>query len=390
MTKKRKSEPVTESTHAKLGPSTFKAREICPSYVPDEESTKAAERGTMLHNILEEHGAKAVKAKAARKLEEIDEVQLEMICNYTRPYEAGRVFDKDLAVTEIIREHRLNLKPLKITDCDKGTADLLILDRGRAHIDLMDYKLGWIEVDDAEVNIQTGIYAVGALFEFPWAQTVTVHILQPARDEVSTALISREEIQSWLLRAKTIAARVIAEAGKTFNPLVDNCLWCDYKGSCLALHRMVLKAAEGAQLAVPDGLLTPEDFNDPDQSGVLYDFAEILIKYAQAIKWKIITMSEEGIQIPGHELRVTNGKRVVVDATGALEILVNKFGVDQQDYIAALNPSISALEKLVSAAADYGSKGERVKEMSSELMGEGMLALGNPSKFLVRIKTKAE
>jgi hypothetical protein len=47
-------------------------------------------------------------------------------------------------------------------DCDKGTGDLLSSDKKRAHIDLMDYKFGWIEVDDAEDNIQLGIYVLGA------------------------------------------------------------------------------------------------------------------------------------------------------------------------------------------------------------------------------------
>lgn len=375
------------SEHAVQSPSTFKAREICPSYVPDQETTAAADRGSALHLILQHHGHKAIKAKEARGMVEADEVQLQMVCSYIEPYELK-------PKVKIIREHRFNLKGLKITDCDKGTADLLILDKPKKHIDLMDYKFGWIEVDDAEVNIQLGIYVLGAFLENPWAESVMAHILQPARDEVSTHLFHRMDVTTMtklLLRAQTIAARSQTLNGVQFNPVPDNCLWCDRKADCLALHEMVLKASSQANLVVPDCLLVPEDFNDVENAGEVYDFAEIVIKWASAIKYKIISMvADEDQEVRGHELRETAGKRSIRDTPRAQEILTERFGVSQEEFLAKSTISITAAEALVAAATEFGEKGRKSKEMSSALMAEGVIATGNPSRFLVRVKTKAD
>jgi hypothetical protein len=216
------------------------------------------------------------------------------------------------------------------------------------------------------------------------------HILQPARDEVSTHLFTRDDVAPILLRAKTISERVRREGGKTFNPVVDNCLWCDRKATCLALHAMVLKASKQANLVVPDGVLVPEDFNDVANSGDVYDFAEIVIKWAQAIKYHIIELSAAGHEIPGHELRETNGKASIVDPCGVQEILERDYGVPLADFLAVSNPSITAAQALVAKYAEYGEKGKKSQEMRSAILGEGMVATGNPSRFLVRIKTKAD
>jgi hypothetical protein len=387
MKTKAKKTPAAESTHAVTSPSTFKAREICASYLPDEETTKAAERGSMLHLLLQNHGYKATKAKEAKALVEGDEIQLQMVCDYIEPFEKKNAKSR---TARILREHKFDLSSLHIPDCDKGTGDLLLLDIDAAHIDLMDYKFGWIEVDDAEDNIQLGIYVLGAFAENPWAKTVMAHILQPARDEVSTHLFTRDDVAPILLRAKTISERVRREGGKTFNPVVDNCLWCDRKGTCLALHAMVLKASKQANLVVPDGVLVPEDFNDVANSGDVYDFAEIVIKWAQAIKYHIIELSAAGNEIPGHELRETNGKASIVDPCGVQELLERDYGVPLADFLAVSNPSITAAQALVAKYADYGEKGKKSQEMRSAILGEGMVATGNPSRFLVRIKTKAD
>jgi hypothetical protein len=370
--------------HARLAPSTFKQREVCPSYVPDEETTKAAERGTMLHGILERHGHSAMTSKDVKELEEGDFEQLQMIVDYTTPHELSAKQHK----LPILREHKFDLRKLGITDCDKGTGDLIILDKKGKHVILMDYKLGWIEVDDAEYNIQTGIYGLGCFFEWPWAETVSIHILQPARDEVSTASITRANIPSILLRAKTIADRAVKKAGKEFNPVADNCLWCDNKASCLALHALVLKAAEGARLEVPDGVLTPEDFNDVANAGKVYDFAEVVLKWGAAIKWKIIELANEGTEVPDHELRHVSGKRSIIDPGGAQQLLEEQFNVPLEEFLAVSNPSITKIEALVSKHADQGVKGATAKEASSALMAEGIVASGNASCYLVRVKTK--
>lgn len=384
MYRKPKNAKKQDDSHARLAPSAFKGYEVCPSYVPDDEVTKAGERGTRLHKKLEEHGH---KVDAEAEPEEIDAYQLKMVADYIRPFEEAAAIEK----FKILREHRFNLLPLGVDGCDRGTGDLLILSKVAKHIELFDYKFGWIEVDDAEFNIQIGIYVLGCFFTYPWADTVMARILQPARDEISTHLFHREDINPILLRARTIADRTNAQADKVFNPTVDVCLWCANKANCLALHAMTLQAKDQARIQLPQGVdLDPRKFNTVAASGDVYDFAAIIEKWASAIKWQIICMAhDDGIEIPDHELREVSGKRAIIDPEGAQEILQNQFGVPLSDFLAASNPSISKMEKLVGDRAEHGVKGDAKEAMSNALMAEGIVAKGNPSRFLVRIKTKA-
>ena len=50
-----KRKEVKPKTHAKLAPSAMKGFEICPSYLPSKGATKASERGSELHDLMEEH-----------------------------------------------------------------------------------------------------------------------------------------------------------------------------------------------------------------------------------------------------------------------------------------------------------------------------------------------
>jgi hypothetical protein len=70
--------------------------------------------------------------------------------------------------------------------------------------------------------------------------------------------------------------------------------------------------------------------------------------------------------------------------------LERDYGVPLADFLAVSNPSITAAQALVAKYADYGEKGKKSQEMRSAILGEGMVATGNPSRFLVRIKTKAD
>lgn len=374
---KPKTKPDT--SHARLAPSAFKGYEVCPSYKPSHEATKASERGTELHGKLEEH-----EERAHEHVEDADDaVQMEVITTYIAPFLA---FAKKRHL-KILKEYTFNLKPAKIDGCEKGTGDLLIVDAHDA--DLFDYKMGWWEVDDTEVNIQIWIYVLGVFFAFPGVQRVKAHVLQPARDELGTHVFTRADVTRMWLRARTIADRVNANAGRVFNPIADTCLWCDNKANCIALHAMALKAAHQANLNVPDGVpLDPEDFDDLEAAGDVYDFADIISKWASSIKWKITQMALDGEDVPGHDLRETAGKRIIVDPEGAFEVLRDKYEVSLSEFLAESKPSITGLLKAVSAHAIQGQKGNKQLAASGDLMSAGVVTKTSPSAFLVRVKTK--
>src|SRR4051794_35326622 len=80
--------------HARLGPSGYKSREICPSYLSDNESSNASLEGDLLHDVMEKLVARAVKQKRAKLLtapevlsldDERQVAMIEMVVGYVQP-----------------------------------------------------------------------------------------------------------------------------------------------------------------------------------------------------------------------------------------------------------------------------------------------------------------
>jgi len=286
----------------------------------------------------------------------------------------------------IHREYEFDLRPLGIPDCELGTGDLLIIQDVRA--DLMDYKFGWWEVDDAEINVQAWLYVLGVFFNFPKVLTVNVHILQPARDEVSVAKFPRSEIPRLLLRAKTIAARRQSKK-KTYIPVYENCLWCDAKADCVVLHQMALMAGKYAQLKLPAIDLRPDQIVTSKFSGDAYDCADILEKWAKDVKHKLSTWAAEtGSDVPGHTLITKNGKRTIIDTILAQQILQDKFEIPLEEFLTAAEISVTAIDKIVAAKTPRGEKETRRKQVSDALIAEGIVVAANPYSYLIKDKQR--
>lgn len=382
----------SDTEHALRPPSSMKGFEVCPSFLPSEGSTKASERGVKLHALLEAHLHGSVTKEARAKFEELglterDLEDLARIETHLEPVIAKYTKAK----LRVLREHKFNLRALRIPGCDKGTGDLLLLNKPECMILLYDYKMGWWEVDEAEKNIQLIIYVLGCFGEFPWCEDVVAEILQPGRDEVSTFKFNRvEHYGPLLLRARTIATRAEKQGGKVFNP-TENCLWCGRLGECEAIHDFALRVHKLARLEVPKvKSLNPAGLNDITHAGTVYDLAQVLIKWAKAVKQRATDWATEGHDVPDHGLQEVAGKRTIIDPQGAYETLrAKKFKVSLAEWFSISNPSITQLLKLISSKAPQGSKGTREQEALSALVGEGCVTQNKPSAYLVRISSKA-
>jgi hypothetical protein len=358
--------------HARLGPSTFKPREICPSFESDQEESAASKRGDLLHDLLEQYGYKAKTRPEIQQLDDRDIYQLDRICDYTEPFERRKG-------VKIHRELELDLSQLEIDGCDLGTVDLLIIQEKLRIADLMDYKLGWFEVDDAEVNIQQWIYVLGVFQNFEVDQ-VTVHILQPGRDEVSAHTFSRDDVDRLLLRARTIAARVNSKR-KVYNPVYSNCLWCDAKAECPALHKLVLKAQDLVKLDLPDDL---KDLDDPAHFGTIYEAVDIIVKWAYQMKDRISQYVVDGNDVVGYHLITKNGKRSIIDAGLAREILMKKWLITEDEFLTIIDISITELNKLVRSKAPRGEKEKRSIDVINSLGDEGIVVSTAATSYLAK------
>ena len=313
---------------------------------------------------------------------------MEKITNYISPY----LKHAKAVKAKIQKEHTFNLRDLHIWSCEQGTGDLLIVLK-HEFADLFDYKFGWWEVDDAEVNIQMWVYVLGVFIENPRVKVVNVHVLQPARDEVGTATFERSQFDELLLRAQTIADRVKAKAGKEFNPVIENCLWCANKADCAALHEMVLRVRDQAKLTLPENEdLTVESFElaggKTKTAGQVYDFADVIQKWASQVKWKITQLARDGHDIPNHHLQEVSGKRSVVDPVGAFEVLRDSYDLSLEEFLVCSNPSVTKMLKAAGAKAEHGEKANTQQAASASLMEAGVLTASAPTAYLVRDRTK--
>src|SRR5690606_34716771 len=97
------------------------------------------------------------------------------------------------------REVRIDLRPLGLDGTDFGTADRVAY-ATVSLVHLMDWKFGWNEVDDVEVNYQFQIYALGIFYANPRVREVRVHMVQPKLDLLDVHTFHRHDIDHLLER----------------------------------------------------------------------------------------------------------------------------------------------------------------------------------------------
>lgn len=386
--KKPTTKKVAKPAHARLGPSSLKSREICPSYVNDQGSSAAANLGTKLHGLLEKHHID-IKLHNDFAFLDSDEQQnaVEMIADFKAPMEAE--------ASKIHREIELDLSALSVQGCDFGTADLVLEYRKQKMVRVLDYKFGRIAVDDPKDNIQFWMYSLGCFIRFPWAEKVEAFGLQPLLDEVGSHVFTRADFDAMLLRARVIADKVAKHAGKKFNPVLSNCLWCANKANCAAMNTFALRIAkyptfefpplppgtngkETSVLDLMDGEYVLEHGSD------LYDLAKLMEGWGESVRRAITTFALEGFEIRGKTVRTQGGKSSITDVLAAMEKTSELTGEPLEEIWPQLvEVPIGKLDAFVSARAERGKKSAAKDDLRKALAKAGILYVGGPTSFLV-------
>lgn len=320
--------------------------------------------------------------KPSGKLEELDIDSIEKICTYIKPLESR-------PKAEIHREWEFNLRPLAIPHCEIGTGDLIIINPDGS-AELCDYKMGFWEVDDAESNVQIQVYVLGIFITWPQVHTVNVHILQPWRDEVSTATYTRNQLEALLLRPKLIVDRVEKLAGKEFNVYPSNCIWCTAKATCKAVIAAALQVSRQAKLEIPKSF-TVDDALDQAQAGIMFSWVEIFEKFVKDTKWTITQMARDcKLDVDGYDLKESSPKREIISTVGAYNALKGtEFEMDFEQFLAACSVSVTEFGKVVAASTPRGLKEVQKKKAFELLVDEGLVCQNSPSLYLTRIHNKA-
>jgi hypothetical protein len=239
-----------------------------------------------------------------------------------------------------------------------GTVDRVVI-KG-THVDLVDFKFGRGEIDDAEINIQGQAYLLGVMDKFPELETATVHFIIPRRDEVLTAEYKRKDMEGIRLRINLIVERAMAENAETI-PNTEGCRYCKHKLSCPALSDKLLPLAKKYSQSVDDfemtlwGSYSPEKVEDPLVLGKMLNVAQVIDRWAEAAKKQATHLAvEKGEEIPGYDLNfrtVTPKIDNAQDAYDAVEHLLTP-----EEFMSACSVTPAKIAKAYSAKLERGEK----------------------------------
>lgn len=233
-----------------------------------EETSIFAEEGSYVHELCEYKLKKHLHRRMKRpQSEEFDSEEAEQCSDiYLETIEEFEEQMKEAhgAVITLVEE---KLDFSNIVPQGFGTGDCVLLAPGEIHI--CDYKNGKGVFVDADHNSQMMLYALGAVNAYDSIygfDTVSMTIIQPRLENISTYTISKQELLDWGEKIKPIAK--MAFEGKGEQKCGDWCRFCKAKAVCEARKNeaMALVNEEFVDLDAADSVL--EDEGDTDKKPV--------------------------------------------------------------------------------------------------------------------------
>ena len=383
--------------HARCSPSKLKNLEICPSYEGDNDGPvhPVTLRGTAMHEALETGDDSGL-------LTEKDNEELRLV-NACREFQDAEAVPGEIVITE---------PHLKTHDPDvQGFADRVVLEPpvvptfpndGKTyvgqitrHARIRDYKMGWNAVDTPDINPQAIAYTVAVFMAYPDVTSVNFAFLIPRLDMILEHTFQRSELPTLKLRLSTIAERVRKLAGKEFNVVDSNCLYCGRKATCAALAAKALPIARSfdehseAKLPLP-ATFDPAQMTDPQQIAYGLNIAAVMEGWIEQLRKRAYAIRKEtGVEIPGYDWIERSAKREITNPVGTFEVVTKEFGVTPEAFLSATKISITQLSAVVADAAPKGEKGKAEEQLTSRLMDTMCLTRGASFYVLQRSKKKA-
>lgn len=279
------------------------------------------------------------------------------------------------------------------TGTTAGYADWAVVSKDELKAEVVDFKFGQWGVEDADNNLQGISYALGLLRRFPKLQSIRVWFILPHRDELSEHTFTRDDLTHFYVRIRTVVGRAI-EANRVpwdfsmAKATVGTCLFCAHVGKCPEIAKLMIKLGRKYDpLQVPENV-TPSLILDPKQVAIGIKLAQVAAIWAEAYRRQATAKTvEDPTFIPEGYTLVSTAKRVIKNA--------KKLGDLAKDYLPEADAekveglydiSITALEKLISTAAERGTKEATVDAFGEVAMAEGILEAGQSHAFLRQSK----
>ena len=330
-----------ERAHALLSASSSSRWLKCPpsavaaSLYPSQDTVYTRE-GTLAHEVAELVARRYIlDGHPGAPLFDDPEVTAEMLScaiDYA-DYIQEQIKSPDATV---LLEQRLDFSPWVPEGF--GTGDCIIL-QGR-HLDVIDYKYGQgVEVSALD-NSQMRLYGLGALNEFGAIydiDSVTLHIFQPRKDNISVEELSRDGLLAWGEVVRPIAA--LADKGEGAHCAGAHCKFCPHAGACPGLASSCLAWFERF------GYLDIDTLSAQDVAEILAQEA-MITAWLKSVKDRALASLLDGAEIPGYKVVAGRGSRTWADELEMAEVLY-KAGYTREEITKTEVLSPAAMEKAI-------------------------------------------
>lgn len=216
-----------------------------------DRSGEAAAEGTAAHELAEHKLRRALNMRSQKPISKYDSDEMD---EYTDGYVA---FIQELIAQAkqecnepvVLIEQRLDFS--NYVPEGFGTGDFVGISDKKLHI--VDFKYGQGVLVNAEDNPQMKLYALGALMLFDGIydiETVSMHIYQPRRENISTHTVQKESLYQWADEVLRPTAQLAFEGSGEYK--VGE--WCQF---CRAAVKCRARADEKLNLARLEFTLPP-------------------------------------------------------------------------------------------------------------------------------------
>lgn len=262
----------------------------------EDVSSRYAEEGTAMHEFAEHCFARGVYPSDCLGKTFNNHVIEQEHVNYVSVYID---YVNGLGLKHYFFEKQVDFSPW-VTE-GFGTCDVIGFQKNELHI--IDFKYGKLIVN-ADMNSQGLLYALGAYNDFNMMfdiEQVTIHIVQPRIDNISTFTLSLTDLLEWGEWVKGKAAQALS----TNAPMVageKQCQFCKAKAQCPTLYNATSEAIMSDFDSLDDVDLTPVNLLTDDQLRLAMQHKKLIVSWLDAVESEIERRMNDGKTFTGFKL----------------------------------------------------------------------------------------
>lgn len=340
--------------HAKLSPSSASRFLECTnsptleSQFPDTESTYAAE-GTLAHSLAELKLRKQFSPMSDTEYKnQLAEIKANPLYNAEMNTHTDTYVEYILSICHafssppyVVPEKRVDIS--HVVPESFGTSDCVILWENTLHVIDLKYGKG-IEVS-AENNPQLRLYALGAVKEYAMLydiHEITLHIVQPRIDNISSETLSITELNAWADSIRPLAQQAYTGTGSFHAG--EWCRFCRAKAQCRTRAESLL-ALEEPKIRQESGQILSDD-----EIGELLTKSRELKSWVENLEKYVTNQLLAGKSISGWKLVEGRANRTIPDYSKAVAKLTSA-GYEESMLFERKPLGVTALDKLVGGQA---------------------------------------